>query len=115
MLLQKEFVRGGKLELNRAVAEQDVIRASYEFSAQQQRVTTSVTVAYYDGLIAQRRSELARQLVEIARQGVDTVEQLRKAGESSRSDLLQATLELESAELVVNSATVRHESALVTA
>ena len=112
LLLQKEFVRGGKLELNRGVAEQDVIRASYEFSAQQQRVTTSVSVAYYEGLIAQRRSELARQLVEIAREGVNTVEQLRKAGESSRSDLLQATLELESAELVVNSASVRHESAL---
>lgn len=111
LLVEKEFVRGKKLELNRNVAAHELVRAEQQLVAQHQRVLTDVRIAFYEALLAQRRSELAQQLVTIAQQGVATVEQLKRAQEASRPESLQATLELDSAEIVLNAAKNRLVSA----
>lgn len=111
VLVEKEFVRGKKLELNRNVAAHEVVRAEQQLAAQHQRVLTDVRIAFSDALLAQQRKLLAEQLVTIARQGVTTVDELQRAKEASRPEFLQATLELDSAEIVLNSAINRHAAA----
>jgi cobalt-zinc-cadmium efflux system outer membrane protein len=112
VLIQQEFIRGHKKQLNRAVAEQEIIAAQQQLAAQEQRVLTDVRLTYNDALLAQRRLELARELLGLARQGVDAVDELRKAGESSRIDQLQAGLEMQSADILVVSAENRRTAAL---
>ncbi|MCA9146816.1 MAG: hypothetical protein KDB05_28755, partial [Planctomycetales bacterium] len=55
--LQQEFVRGGKLRLNRAIVDQKIAQAEQILATQQQRVLTDVRLGFYDVLIAQRRTE----------------------------------------------------------
>jgi outer membrane protein, heavy metal efflux system len=111
LLIQQEFVRGGKLRLNRAVALQEIARAEQEFAIQQQRVLTDVRIHFYDALVAQRRLELSRQLTQIAVQAADAAHRLNQAGETTRSDVLQAQLEVESAEIELVQAQNRHIAA----
>ncbi len=101
LLIQQEFVRGRKRELNRAVAEQDIVAAQQQLASQEQRVLTDVRLAFNEALLAQRRLELTHDLASIAQKGVETVDALRKAGESSRIDQLQAGMELQSADILV--------------
>lgn len=111
LLVEKEFVRGKKLELNRNVAAHEVARAEQQLAAQYQRVLTDVRIAFFDALLAQQRKQLAEQLVEIARKGVTTVEELKRAKEASRPEFLQATLELDTAEIILTAANNRHATA----
>lgn len=98
--LQQEFVRGGKLRLNRAIVDQEIAQAEQILATQQQRVLTDVRLGFYDVLIAQRRTEMTQQLVSIANQGMTTAEALFNAKEVSQADVLRARIELQSAELL---------------
>jgi cobalt-zinc-cadmium efflux system outer membrane protein len=106
--LGQEFVTGGKLRLNRAVASQEVRRAQHELAAQRERVLTDVRIGYYDVLIAQRRLELTQSLVDTTTQAAKTAERLRDAKEATRSDLLQAQIEADGARLLVKNAASIH-------
>lgn len=112
LLIQQEFIRGKKRQLNRSVAAQEVVAAQQQLATQEQRVLTDVRLAFYDALLAQLRLRLAQQLAATAQQGVETVDQLRRAGESSRSDQLQAGLELNTAEILVVTSQNRHAASL---
>lgn len=111
VLIEKEFIRGKKLELDRNVAAHEVVRAEQQLAAQQQRVLTDVRIAFFDTLLAQKRRQLAEQLVGVAKRGVNTVEELKRAKEAARPEFLQATLELDNAEIVLNAANNRHKAA----
>ena len=112
VLIQQEFIRGRKRQLNRAVAEQEIVAAQQQLAMQEQRVLTDVRLAFYDALLAEQRLKLTRELAGLAGQGVNAVDKLRKAGESSRIDQLQAGLEYQSAEILVVSAENRRTAAL---
>lgn len=111
VVLNQEFVRGGKLRLNRAVAGQDVARAQQELAAQQQRVLTDVRLAFYEVLAAQRQIDLSEQIVQVASQGFDSADALFKAQQVGRADLLQAQLETENAKILSQNALNRHTAA----
>jgi len=111
VLFGQEFVRGGKLRLNRAVADRELARAQQELAAQQQRVLTDVRIAFYQVLLAQRAIDLTESLVGISTQGVKTVEALFRAKEANRADVLQAQLEVENARILARNARNRHTSA----
>jgi cobalt-zinc-cadmium efflux system outer membrane protein len=100
----QEFVRGGKLRLNREIAAQEVAMAQHRLAAQQQRVLTDVRMAYYQVLIAQRQQRLTGELRNIAGQGVKTAEALQKGKEVGRVDVIQSQLEFENAEILVQNA-----------
>lgn len=104
MVIGQQFVRGGKLRLNRAVASQEVRKAETQFAAQRQRVLTDVRLAYYEVLIAQRRLQVARELASIADQAVKTAEALLGAREVSQVDVMRARVEWQSAELLLKNA-----------
>lgn len=107
----QEFVRGGKLRLNRAVADRELARAEQELAAQQQRVLTDVRIAFYQVLLAQRAIDLTENLLGISAKGVETVETLFRAKEANRADVLQAQLEVENARILARNARNRHTAA----
>jgi len=107
----QEWVRGGKLGLNRAVADQELLRAQQQLAVQQQRVLTDVRISFYHVLLAQRQIDLTENLVTISRQGASAVEALLRAKEASRADILQAQLEVENAAVLARNAQNRHAAA----
>ena len=109
--VSQDIITGGKLELNRAVAEEDVNRARQELAVLQQRVLTDVRISFYQVLLAQRQIEFSESLVKTLRQGADAVNALLKGKEASRADLLQAQLEVENAQVISRNAHNRHDAA----
>jgi cobalt-zinc-cadmium efflux system outer membrane protein len=100
----QEFIRGGKLRLNRAVAAQQIQKAEQLAAAQQQRVLTDVRLGYYEVLVAQRRADVARSLVGIAAEAVKVAEALVQAQEASQVDVTRARMELQTAQLQLKNA-----------
>lgn len=100
----QEFVRGGKLQLNRAIAEREIEVAEQQWFAQEQRVLTDVRIGFYNVLVAQRRLEITERLVEIADQAVLAAERLLAGQEVSRVDVMRARVEQKTEHL-------RHENA----
>jgi outer membrane protein, heavy metal efflux system len=111
VLFSQEIVRGGKLRLNRAVADRERMRVEQELAAQQQRVLTDVRITYYQVLLAQRQIELTGNLIRISDEGAQSVDAMFKAKEVGRADILQAQLETENARILAENARNRHESA----
>jgi len=107
-MFEQEFITGGKRRLNRAEAEQRIAIAEQQLAAQQQRVLTDVRLAFYDALLAQQKLKLAEQLLQVAQQGQSAADRLHKAGETSRVDLIQSNLEVESAQIELNKAANQH-------
>lgn len=99
VIVMQDFVRGGKLRLNQAVAQQEMIMAEQRLAAQQQRVMTDVRVKYYEVLIAQQRLNRTTELSRVAGDALKAVNQLFEAQESAKVDVLQSKLESQQAEL----------------
>jgi outer membrane protein, heavy metal efflux system len=102
--VSQEVVTAGKLQLNQAVAAQEVQQAQWAWDAQRRRVLTDVRRGYFDVLVAQRTVELSEQLVRIGQEGMKTAEALQKAKEVARFDVLQARIEADSAQLLMERA-----------
>ncbi len=111
IVLAKKFVRGGKLELNRAVECEEIHLRNAKLARQQQRIITDVRIAYYQVLAAGRRLELARQLNDINSQALRAAESLARAKEGSRVDVLQAQIELETVAAALHQAEFEATSA----
>jgi len=95
----QEIVTRGKLRLGRAVAGHEIEQARHVLELQRRRILNDVCVGYYEVLLAQRMVEVNEQLVHIGEEGVKTTERLRTAMEVSRADVLQASIEAETAKL----------------
>jgi len=111
LFVGQEIVRGGKLNLNRAVVSQEIDKAKQAWATQRLRVLTDVRLAYYEVLIAQQRNETVDQLVEIAHQAVEAAEVLLSAGEMSQVEFMRSRIELQSAQLAVNNTKNQYNAA----
>lgn len=111
VLFSQEVVRGGKLRLNRAVANSERMRIEQELSAQQQRVLTDVRIAFYQVLLSQRQIEITDNLIRISNEGSQSVAALFRANEVGRADVLQAQLEVENARILAANAGNRFDAA----
>jgi outer membrane protein, heavy metal efflux system len=109
--VEQEFVTGGKLDLNRAVAQREKLEAEQRVERTRLQVLTTVRKFYFEALAAQRAVTLARQLGEIAGQSVRVSEQRLKAMEIPKTSLLQSQIESESAGLLEQQANERQEAA----
>jgi cobalt-zinc-cadmium efflux system outer membrane protein len=107
----QEWIRGGKLRLNRAVVAQEIRQAEQDWAAQRRRVLTDVGLGFYEVLTAERRQETSRQLMQIAGQAVTGAEALLQAQEVSQIDVARARLELQAAELELENSRVQYEAA----
>jgi cobalt-zinc-cadmium efflux system outer membrane protein len=111
VLFSQEIPTGGKLRLNRAVAQGEILVAEQELAAQRQRVLTDVRIAYYQVLVAQRQMDLADDLIRVSGEGSQSVDALFRAREVGRVDVLQAQLEGEQAQILLQDARNRYDAA----
>lgn len=111
VLFSQELVRGGKLRLDRAVANHDVAIAQQELAAQRLRVLTDVRIAFYEALLAERQVDLVNSLLDVSNQGARVVDNLFRSKEVGRADLLQAQLEVERARILKDNSHHRQDAA----
>ena len=93
--LGQQIIRGGKLQLSRAVAGQEVQRLVSEYEVLRQRVLTDVRSTFYDVYWLQRRKDLLEQFLETNRRAMTIARQLNDAGDNTKSDVLLAEIEFE--------------------
>jgi len=107
----QEFIMGKKLQLNRAVASQEVQRAQQELAAQQLRVLTDVRIAFFAAIASQRRFSLAKEITE-STSGAVTISQKRlDAKEVGKSDVLQSRVEFELAQVLLKRSEYQYQEA----
>lgn len=111
VMVGQEFVRGGKLKLNRYVAQQDILAAQQQLSAQQLRVQTDVRIAFYQVLVAQRQIDKSTELFQLSNKALAAADSLFKGKEVGRGDVLQAKLETENAKILLKNSQNRHAAA----
>jgi cobalt-zinc-cadmium efflux system outer membrane protein len=102
--LSQEIVTKGKLRLNRAVAEREVIQAELRFVRVRFDLLTQVRRAFYETLAGQERVRILTELVEVAKQSEESVAKLEKGGEGTRADLLLIEIERQKAEVGLENA-----------
>lgn len=107
----QEFVTGGKLRLNRAVAAREIRVAEQQLAALRYRVLNDVRINFFEVLVAQRALDLWQELAEIGQRGVRAANELLQAQEVSRADLLQARVEANSARIQLANARNRYTAA----
>ena len=77
-----------------------LILQSVEFSA----LENGVRIAFYQSLAAQQMVEMRTRLSELAKDAVETTQQLFNVGQADQPDLLQAQVEADEADLAVTAA-----------
>ncbi|WP_145358797.1 TolC family protein [Alienimonas californiensis] len=105
------FVRGNKLELSRAVESWEVRGLELRAEAQRLRTLTDVRQRFVRLLAAQRRVEIADELVTLAEAGVQLSEDLLEAGEVARPDVLQTRIQLGEVRIAQQNALVARDAA----
>lgn len=89
LVLEQEIVTGGKRKLDRATASWEKEQARRRCELQCYAIQNDVRARSYELLAAQRIVAINRKLMDIAQQSVRAAEDLGRAGEVSRIDLLQ--------------------------
>ncbi len=112
LFLGQEFVRGDKLELNRAAAGNAVAQARWNRETQQQRVLNTVRRRFYETLGATKTFELAKELQGLAEESARISRELEQAGEGTQLQVLQAEIEARNNQLLLNNARIRRRAAL---
>jgi len=102
--VQQTIVTGGKLSLNRDILGKEQAQAEAQAEAQQYRVLNAVRTLYYQALAAERQVELRQRLADLTSEAVFVSQQLFNVGQADRSDLLQADIESQQAQLELTTA-----------
>lgn len=104
--VEQEFVTGGKLELNRRVLNEAVRAQSLELEAQRLRVATDIRIKFYEALAAQQRIQLVSDFQSVTTRGIEVAEDRTKAGEGTRIESLQATVQKNEIDLALQQAEI---------
>jgi cobalt-zinc-cadmium efflux system outer membrane protein len=92
-IYEREFVTGGKLQLNRRVLNAALAAQLQELEAQRLRVTTDIRIRFYQALALQRQLELIKEFSTVAKKGLRIAELREEGGEGSHIDVLQAKIQ----------------------
>jgi cobalt-zinc-cadmium efflux system outer membrane protein len=111
VFVQQEIILGGKLGLNRKIFAEEGKQAATEAEEQRLRVENSVRIAFYQSLAAQQMVEIRTKLSALAKDAVETTQQLFNVGQADQPDLLQAQVEADEADLAVISAQQNQQQA----
>jgi len=101
VIIEQEVITAGKLRVQRQEAAWQVRQAEQRLVMAERRVETDVRMAYYELLIAQQRVATAEQLSEVAQRTVSVVQSLLNAREATMTDYLQAKIEADSAQILL--------------
>ena len=100
--LQRNHIRGNKLELGQEIKHREASVLEVEFETQAIRINTDVRTAFYKLLIAKEKLNLVGELYQNQRKAVDKSNQLFESGETPRTDLLQTELQLQRTEVLLS-------------
>ncbi len=85
-------------------AKSGVVAADASVAIEELRVDADVSNAFYSALVAERRIEVEEQLLEAARDNLDTQERRFRIGASDHADVLGAEIDLARAEVALERA-----------
>jgi outer membrane protein, heavy metal efflux system len=102
--VQQQVLLGGKLRLSQNVLKQEQKEAEAEAEEQHLRVENGVRIAFYQSLAAQQMVELRRKLNDLAKDALETTQQLFNVGQADQPDVRQAQVEADEAQLELVSA-----------
>ena len=95
----QDLVTGGKLRLSQQASLREVQRAEYELIRARFDVLRDVRMSFYMLLVSQRRVEIYKLLLDIAKRSYEIGRQLAEAGEGTRADVLFWSIERDRAEV----------------
>ena len=105
------FITAGKLQRDRAVVAAEIARAEQQLAATQRRVLTDVRKSYYQALLAQRRVELAEELLQVTSDAAEASKSLVEAEEIPVAGLLQTEIRQENSRVFLRTAKNAQEQA----
>ncbi|MBX9624690.1 MAG: TolC family protein [Gemmataceae bacterium] len=111
VFLSQDIVTAGKLGLAGAAQREDVEARRWQLTAQRGRVANDVRIRYYDALGAQQTVRATEEVERLAEEGVRAAEDLVKAKQTARLDVIQAELQLNAVRTAVQDAKYRHQAA----
>jgi outer membrane protein, heavy metal efflux system len=97
--VEQEIVLGGKLQAARNVHAQERTQAEVEAEEQRLRVVNGVRTLYYELLASQRNTDIHQELASLNLEAVTVTRQLANVGQSDQTDVLQAEIEQQQAEM----------------
>ncbi len=98
---EQMIVTAGKLKKSEEVAAQEETIKQREAEIERLRVLNGVRLYFYEALGAERRVALREQLARLTREAVGTTRELYNVGAADQTDVLDAEVEAERAELVL--------------
>src|SRR6056297_3330675 len=104
--VSQQIVTANKLGLAQQVQAQAIQRQQAELRIAELQVLTRIRAAFAQAIVAQRRAQLADQLVELAEKSLQSVQALLDADEVSKIALLQADVEAEQARITAANAAI---------
>ena len=102
--VQQDVILGGKLGLSRKILDQEIRQAEAEVDEQRLRVANAVKIQYYQALAAQEMVDMRKELSRISSETAKYSRQLFNIGQQNETEVLQAEVEAEQADLAVISA-----------
>ena len=109
--LQRKHIRGNKLALGQAIKNREANVLAVEFETQVIRIKTDVRTAFYRLLIAKEKMALIQELLQTQEHAVAKSNQLFKAGETPRTDVLQTELQLQRTKVLMAQLKITMENA----
>ncbi len=111
VFMSQEFVTAHKLALDQQASSQEIKRFQWDREAQAMRVLNDLKIRYYEVLGAQEAIAVSRQLEKIAEENLQTAERLFTSKQGTKSDILQAKVQLETVQLSREDAEYRYSAA----
>jgi cobalt-zinc-cadmium efflux system outer membrane protein len=102
----QDVVTAGKLRLAQQAALREVQKAEYDLIRARYDVLRDVRQSYYALLVSQRRVEIYKQLLDIAKRSYEIGSQLAEAGEGTKADVLFWSIERDRADVRLLNSTV---------
>jgi cobalt-zinc-cadmium efflux system outer membrane protein len=111
MFFSQEFVTANKLGLAQNSASVEIKRYQWDHESQRMRILNDLKIRYYEVLGAQEALAVAERLVKIAEKGLAMAERRMEGLHGTRTDLLQAKVQLETVRLTRDEAEHRYLAA----
>lgn len=94
-LVSQEFVVGGKLRLSREAGLRQVDQETWRLLGQRYSLLSDVRTKFYEALVLQTRIEILQKMLELAERSVEQSNELLKAKQVARLDVVQLEIEAE--------------------
>ncbi|MEO6119141.1 MAG: TolC family protein [Terriglobales bacterium] len=109
--VEQPIVLGGKLGAARGVFAQHVEQARLEAEEQRLRVDHGVRSLFYRALAAQQSAQVRSEITALTQEAATVTKQLANVGQADQTDVLQAEIEAQQAELATMSANSGYQRA----